>query len=65
MLKAFSFADDTKLTDEITSDDDCHNLQEGLDAMNQWRIENKLLFNVSRNVLFCVFQPLVVNWLIL
>ena len=53
MLKVFSFADDTKLTDEITSNDDCHNLQEGLDAMNQWRIENKLLFNVSKCAVLC------------
>ena len=49
MLKAFSFADDTKL---ITSNDDCHNLQ-GLDAMNQWRIENKLLFNESKCAVLC------------
>lgn len=48
MLKAFIFADDTKLANEIISNDDCHNLQEGLTAMNQWRIENNLLFNVSK-----------------
>lgn len=42
------FADDLKIVREIRDVSDCYGLQEDIDRVVQWSLENKLHFNVSK-----------------
>ena len=48
MLRAFMFADDTKLAKEVTSLEDCAELQMSLESLRDWSAKWKLDFNISK-----------------
>ena len=42
------YADDLKIYRKIINMDDCYLLQQDLDKLYEWSIENKLYFNISK-----------------
>ena len=46
--RPFLYADDTKCCKQISSSSDCSLLQQDLDCLHGWSIENKMSFNVLK-----------------
>ena len=48
------YADDTKLCKSINSTHDCESLQQSLNNLHNWSVENNLRFNTSKSKVFTI-----------
>jgi len=46
--RVFKFADDTKMSSEVTCDDDRNELQSNLDVVYKWAIRWQMKFNMKK-----------------
>ena len=50
--KLISFADDTRVNNEISDTEDCDSLQRDLNSVYKWASDNNMFFNAQKNSLF-------------